>query len=196
MAMRFSSVSSTIAALAWALGVGWPTGTYAEIYKWVDEKGVTNYSSALPASGKARTLAPGAAAVSVYPAPPPRDAERTDAAMQAKIERLENELLAERRVRQTSTRAESDRRRLTYEQCLRDRRVDCDLVRDGLPATDYFTPYFAVAAPFVLAGRPFLPPRRMRAGLRPVFGAVPRFHGRSQRTAGHRGSRDLLRQGR
>jgi len=78
---------------------------------------------------------------------------------------------------------------------MRDRRVDCDLVRDGLPATDYFTPYYAVAAPFALV-RPFLPPRRIRAVPRPVFGAVPSLHGRSQRTAVHRGHRELSRQGR
>ena len=199
MVMRPLPVSRPSVALlvwGWVVAMAWSSGSLAEIYKWVDQKGVTNYSSAPPASGKARTLAPGAAAVSVYPAPPPRDAERADAAMQARIERLENELLAERRARQTSTRAESDRRRLAYEQCLRDRRVDCDLVRDGLPATDYFTPYYAVAAPFVVAARPFLPPRRMRAGHRPVFGAVPRFHGRSQRTVVHRGPRELSRQGR
>jgi hypothetical protein len=48
----------------------------------------------------------------------------------------------------------------------------------------------------VVAARPFLPPRRMRAGPRPVFGAVPRFHGRSQPTVVHRGPRELSRQGR
>ena len=200
MVMRSSSVSSTIAALAWALGVGWPTATYAEIYKWVDEKGVTNYSSAPPKTAKARKIDLQAASLSVYEAPLPQRAARAlDAAMRAKIERLENELLAERRARQTrqaSARAESDRLQLAYEQCLRDRRVDCDLVRDGLPATDYFTPYYAVAAPFVVAARPFLPPRRMRAGPRPAFGTVPRFPGGPPRVAAHRGPRELSRQGR
>jgi len=192
--------SPTPLIAAFALVLAWSSSVPAEVYKWVDEKGVTNYSSAPPKTAKARKIDLQAASLSVYEAPLPQRAARAlDAAMRAKIERLENELLAERRARQTrqaSARAESDRLQLAYEQCLRDRRVDCDLVRDGLPATDYFTPYYAVAAPFVVAARPFLPPRRMRAGHRPVFGAVPRFHGRSQRTVVHRGPRELSRQGR
>ena len=192
--------SPTPLIAAFALVLAWSSSVPAEVYKWVDDKGVTNYSSAPPTTGKARKIDLQAASLSVYEAPLPQRAARAlDAAMRAKIERLENELLAERRARQTrqaSARAESDRLQLAYEQCLRDRRVDCDLVRDGLPATDYFTPYYAVAAPFVVAARPFLPPRRMRAGHRPVFGAVPRFHGRSQRTVVHRGPRELSRQGR
>ena len=192
--------SPTPLIAAFALVLAWSSSVPAEVYKWVDDKGVTNYSSAPPTTGKARKIDLQAASVSVYEAPLPQQAARApDAAMRAKIERLENELLAERRARQTrqaSAQAESDRLQRAYEQCLRDRRVDCDLVRDGLPATDYFTPYYAVAAPFVVAARPFLPPRRMRAGPRPVFGAVPRLHGRAQRTVVHRGPRELSRQGR
>ena len=186
MLARPISLASLIAACALALP--WSSGAVAEVYKWVDEKGVTNYAGAPPATGRARSIDLSSASVSVYEAPPPQPAARAlDAAVRARMERLENELLAERRARQASTQAESDRRQLAYEQCLRDRRVDCDLVRDGLPATDYFTPHYAVAAPFVPDGRSFLPPRRMRAGPQPAFGAVLRFQGSPPRIAAQRG---------
>ena len=187
-------------ALVWAGAAVWSSGSSAEIYKWVDEKGVTNYSGAPPAHGKAQSLDLQSASVSVYPAPPPEQVARAlDAAMRARIERLENELLSERRARvaqQTSTQVESDHRRLAYEQCLRDRRVDCDLVRDGLYAANYYSRYYAVAAPFVVAGRSFLAPRLMPVRPQPIFGTVAPFPASSPRVAGHRGSRELSRQGR
>ena len=37
----------------------------AQVYKWVDEKGVVNYSSEAPANGKATQLDPKAARVSI-----------------------------------------------------------------------------------------------------------------------------------
>ena len=153
--MRPLPLSRTVAALlVWVLAMAWSSGTYAEIYKWVDQNGVTNYSSSPPATGKAQTLDPGATMVSVYQAPAPQNAARAlDAAMRARIERLEDELRAERRARETrqvSARAESDRRQYAYEQCVRDRHVDCD--SGGTHATPYF---YAAVAPVV--GRPLTP---------------------------------------
>ena len=197
MVMRPSFVSRSIAALVWVLGMTCSSATYAEIYKWVDEKGVTNYSSAPPATAKARSIDLQSATVSVYEAPPPQQAARAlDTAMRARIERLENELLAERRARPTSTQAESDRRQLAYEQCLRDRRVDCDQVRDGPYATYPYSLHYAVAAPLLVIARPFLPPRLMPVRPSRAFGAAVHFPGSPPRVAGHRGPRELSRQDR
>ena len=107
--------SPTPLIAAFALVLAWSSSVPAEVYKWVDDKGVTNYSSAPPTTGKARKIDLQAASVSVYGAPPAQQAARApDAAMRARIERLENELLAERRARQTSIQAESGRRELSF----------------------------------------------------------------------------------
>ena len=193
---RFAAGPLVVALIGAGVMV-WSSGGIAEIYKWVDEKGVTNYSSTPPARGEARSIDLQSATVSVYPAPPPQEAARAlDAAMRARIERLENELLAERRARQTrTTQAESDRRQLAYEQCLRERRVDCEQIRDGMYAASYYSPHY-VAAPVLVAARPLLQAQFMPVLPQQVFGTAAPFPGVSPRAAGHRGSRELSRQGR
>jgi hypothetical protein len=185
-----------------ALAFAWPSCATAEIYKWVDQKGVTNYSSAPPATGKARTLDPETVTVSVYQAPPPQEAARAlDAMMRQRVAMLENQLRAERLARQThqaSTQLESDRGQLAYEQCLRDRRVDCDRMRDGLYASNpypyvgsYVTrPYYVAAAPVLVAGRTVSYPQVRSAHPRPAYlgaGAISHFAGGSPRAAGRPG---------
>lgn len=147
------SLARLIAACAAAAFVSaWSPCSSAEIYKWVDQKGVTNYSSAPPATGKARTLDPGTVTVSVYQAPSPQETARAlDAMMRQRIARLENELLAERLSRLTQ-QASHQTDRLAYEQCLNERRVDCDAGRDGVRAIPYF---YAAAAPVYVVGRAF-----------------------------------------
>ena len=153
MVMRHISCTRLIAACAVAAVLSvWSPCPSAEIYKWVDQKGVTNYSSAPPATGKAQTLDPGATTVSVYPTTALQDAARLDAIMRQKVAMLENQLRAERQARltqQASYRADAG---LAYEQCLRERRFDCDPGRDGMRATPYF---HAAAAPVIVVGRPF-----------------------------------------
>jgi len=202
MVMHFLSVSRPIAAVVWVMTMAWSSGTFAEIYKWVDQKGVTNYSGAPPATGKAQTLDPGAVTVSVYQATAPQDAARLDSMMRQKVAMLENQLRAERLARQTrptSTQAESDRRQLAYEQCVSDRRVDCDPMRDGLYAGNAYSPYYVAAAPLLVAGRPFpltpfTPPitpftRTPPAVLGTMVGGFPQPAAGSMRTAttDHRG---------
>ena len=156
MVMRPLPVSRPSVALlvwGWVVAMAWSSGSLAEIYKWVDQKGVTNYSSAPPATGKAQMLDPAAATVSVYQAPSPQDAARLlDAMMRQRVAMLENQLQAERLARlaqQASHQTGADR---YYEQCLRERRVDCDSGRDGMHATPYF---YAAAAPVFVVGRTF-----------------------------------------
>ena len=99
---------------------------------------------------------------------------------------LENQLQAEHLARlsqQASYQTDGER---YYEQCLRERRIDCD--RDGPRATPYF---YAASAPVLVVGRPF--PRTPLTPFTPtrVFGTVVRFPhpaGSSTRTRDHRGS--------
>ncbi len=148
-----SRPSVTLLVWVWVVAMAWSSGTFAEIYKWVDQKGVTNYSSAPPATGKARALDLQATTFSVYQAPAPQDAARMlDAIMRQKVAMLENQLQAERLARLSQQAIYRTDAGLAYEQCLRERRVDCDSGRDGLRATPYF---YAAAAPVFVVGRTF-----------------------------------------
>ena len=75
----------------------------AEIYRWVDERGVVNYGSKPPEGAKkVRQLAENAVTVSTVPAPPPPSAERQrqrELALEARVERLERELYELERAR-------------------------------------------------------------------------------------------------
>lgn len=190
MVMRRFPASRLIVALVWAGAMVGSSGSSAEIYKWVDQKGVTNYSSSPPATGKARTLSPEATTVSVYQAPAPQEAARAlDAMMRQRVAMLENQLRAERRSQQASYQTDTDRYRLAYEQCLMERRVDCDTGRDGMHATPYF---YAAAAPVFVVGRPFpfTPITPFTRTPPAVFGTMVGFRQPtvgSTRTTDHRG---------
>lgn len=176
--------SRLIAALAWVVATAWSPGSYADIYKWVDQNGVTNYSSSPPAAGKAKAVNLEAARVSVYQAPSPQDSARLlDAMMRHRIATLENQLQAEHRARVASYQTDADRYRLAYEQCLMERRVDCDGERTGM----YSSPYFYASAPLLVVGRqlPFTTP--MTAFRRPTPAGFTRPGG-SMRSTGHKGS--------
>jgi len=149
--------------------------TLAQVYKWVDGKGVVNYSNEAPANRNATLLDPKSARVSTYstddakkPAPAPL-AGADERALSDKIDRLERTLDAERYARrvqmdaQMQTAAEA-----WYAQCLRDRRVDCDYA--GMDPYAY-APYYG---PVVVAGP--------RAWPRPIVHrnvAAPRPAGRA-----------------
>ena len=122
--------------LALAAATGRAAAT--EIYKWVDERGVTNYSSAPPASAKARRLDQESASVSVYSPPPVNVARLQDSIRRRQIARLEEEVQAQRRATAT-LQQEVDAGQYTREQCLREGRLDCDLI-DGGVAPGYFLP--------------------------------------------------------
>ena len=108
----------------------------AQVYKWVDENGVTNYSSKLPANvGAGTKLHTVAEKITVYT---PDKAlvqamqamqaptRKTDAVLSEKIDRLERQLEAERRARQYAAAIQTSAAQAAYEQCLAARRVDCD----------------------------------------------------------------------
>jgi hypothetical protein len=75
----------------------------AEIYRWVDEKGMVNYGAKPPEGAKkVKQLDQDAVTVSTVPAPPPPSAQRQrqrELALEARIERLERELYELERAR-------------------------------------------------------------------------------------------------
>lgn len=119
-------VAATMTVLTAAL-VGTPS--WAQVYKWVDESGVTHYSDQAPAKA-AKKVDVVADRLSVYtPDPSLRRASARvggDPTLSERIERLERELRAERDARQSAAAAEAQEYMAAYEQCLADRRVDCD----------------------------------------------------------------------
>lgn len=129
---------------------------FAQVYKWVDERGVVNYSSDPPANRTSTMLDPKSVRVSTYTSD---DAQRrtattlpsaSESALSEKIDRLERKLDAERYARQSlmggQIQAAADSR---YDQCVRDRRVDCDYAG----ADPYYYDYAPYYGPVVVAGR-------------------------------------------
>lgn len=104
----------------------------ADIYKWVDEKGVVNYGAEPPAGRKVQKLDTRAPAVSIV-ATDPGDAGTLlrDQSLRQRVARLEQELDDERRTRAIASQSESNAERARLgqlrEACDRERRVDCDL---------------------------------------------------------------------
>ena len=104
----------------------------AQVYKWVDEKGVVNYSSEAPADRKAALLDPKSSRLSIVGTDDAqkRAANGNEVALTEKIDRLERKLDAERYARSTAdAQAQAQTQYAAdswYQQCLRDRRVDCD----------------------------------------------------------------------
>lgn len=146
---------------------------FAQVYKWVDSRGVVNYSNEAPANRNSTLLDPKSVRVSTYSTDAPRSDQGTlttarDPVVSEKIDRLERDLEVERYARslsETQAQAAADS---WYQQCLRDRRVDCDYAGAD-PYYDYGPYYGAVAVT-----RPRLRPRPVA---RPNV-AAPRAPGR------------------
>jgi hypothetical protein len=78
-----------------------PVVAHAELYKWVDERGVVNYGNKRPEGVKhVRQLDESEGRVSTIPAPPAAERQRQrELALAARVERLERELEALERTR-------------------------------------------------------------------------------------------------
>jgi hypothetical protein len=136
---------SLLAVPLCALSLLAPVSLHAQVYKWVDERGVVNYSNEPPKDVvKAKKAEPVPDdRLSVYSAsrepPAPSSSagssrpERTDV-LRDRIELLERELELERRQRAMSAQDEADRKRRAYDQCVLHRGVDCEALfeRPGL----------------------------------------------------------------
>jgi hypothetical protein len=125
----------------------------AQVYKWVDEKGVVNYSSEAPTNGKATQLDPKSSRLSIVgTGDPPKTvlARASDSALSEKLDQIERKLDAERYARGVSDAQAQAAADSWYQRCLRDRRVDCDYA--GMdPYYDSYWPYYGA----VVVARPF-----------------------------------------
>jgi hypothetical protein len=144
----------------------------AETYKWVDENGVTTYSNSPP---------PGARVAKKFEIVPDRisvipqdrgvmrsveDASRRD----ARILQLERELAAARGA--GGYPAAAGATQAAYQSCVADRRVDCELFRNGGYDADAYGYY---PAPYYVIGVAYRP--RVFAPGFPVRGTGHSRHG-------------------
>ena len=141
--------SSILVVIALATAPAW-----SQVYKWVDDKGVVNYSSEPPPARKSVLLDPNSASVSTYTPDQTlkRVAEPTarvnERILTERVASLERNLDAERYTRLSVADTQSRVLERQYEQCLRDRRVDCDYA--GID------PYYSPYGPTVVVFRPHL----------------------------------------
>jgi hypothetical protein len=158
---------SAVAAIALVVAVP----AWAQIYKWVDEKGVVNYSSRPPAGRKSTVLDPNSVSVSTYtPDESLTQASKakpsaTERALAERVAGLERRLEAERYSRQLQADAQTRALDARFEQCLRDRYVDCEYA--GFEP--YYAPYWTTVVVSPRHHRHFRPqgPLRPRAGPAP-----------------------------
>ena len=143
-----------------AILVGAAASAHGQVYKWVDRNGVTNYTGKPPTEiSTVKKLDAAAERLSVYPQD--KAVLRTlDTAFQAsdpilsnRIEWLERQLAAERQARQYAVAAEASALQAAYEQCLAQRRVDCDSPLGYYP----HTPFAGAVAMRRQRQQPFLP---------------------------------------
>lgn len=124
-----------LGALALLLGTA---SAAAQVYKWVDDKGVVTYSGTPPAragvkvdvvADRITVYSPDAALLQATKAA----RQRSDQGLMERIERLERDLQAARRSRQYAAAAEASAAAYAYERCRAERRVDCDGYSDYAP---------------------------------------------------------------
>jgi hypothetical protein len=132
----------------------------ADLYKWVDEKGVTNYGAAPPANARnVQKIDESSPRVSTVPGLKPEEVQAGEnRALQQKADQLERDRDAQRRATaDAQARADADAR--WREQCLADRRIDCDDPSRGrLEYDPGWGPYPPVIVPPPKPPRP-IPPR-------------------------------------
>jgi len=140
------------------------TPALADIYKWVDEKGVVNYGESPPAGRAARILTRDDGKVSVVPVDPglterARDGEQ--AALQRRVEQLEQELARQRDAQVEADQSQAERLARSREECRVQREVDCD---DDMLRLRYGTLFY----PPVVVVRPHPPHGWRKPWPRPV----------------------------
>ncbi len=120
---------------------------HAQVYKWVDDKGVVNYSSSPPPKGKGVVkLDEDNGRVTTIPAPEVRrndPAAAADPALRRRVDQLEREAAAQRQSAGQQEAASAEAYRRWVEQCRAERRVDCDDPSRGAyvdPRYDYAYP--------------------------------------------------------
>jgi Domain of unknown function (DUF4124) len=111
--------------IRWAIiaALGAPPLAHAQIYKWIDENGITTYGNKPPpgAAGLAR-FTDGGSRLSVIPSARPARAER---ALESRIARIERDRGALPSAVDRATVATLGRQLESRERCFAERRVDC-----------------------------------------------------------------------
>jgi hypothetical protein len=134
---------------------------HAEIYKWVDDKGVVNYSNTPPpANRKSVKLDEEQGRVSTIEAYDysKSGAPRREQALQERVARLEQEVARARQTAALDAAAAAEAYRAWREQCIAQRRVDCD----GPYAASFVDPGF------FFPGAAVRPPRRVAGAYTPT----------------------------
>jgi hypothetical protein len=165
--MAMFRIATVAASLLLALPV------HAQIYKWVDDKGVVNYSGTPPANRKSVALDEEQGRVSTIQAVDysKSGAALRERALQERLARLEEEVARGRQTAALEAAAAAEAFRVWREQCIAQRRVDCD----GPYAASFVDPGFAffpgtaVARPRRVAGA-YIPTDKVAIGVGGVIG--------------------------
>jgi hypothetical protein len=128
---------------------------YAQVYKWVDEKGVVNYSSTPPEKRKSTRLDEESGRLSTvesynYARNLPSPRER---ALQDRVDRFEQEAARNRQTAAQQEAAAQQAQLQWREACIAQRRVDCDDPY-ATPYDQGFVPYPVVRPGQSLPSRP------------------------------------------
>ena len=119
----------------------------AEVYKWVDDRGVVTYSETAPHDREARRIRPDARAT-------PNSTlttgyESGDSGLRSRVSQLERDLESARQVQRAVEQQAAEaaarklaQEKLAYERCVADRRVDCDGSREETQWVLQSTPRF------------------------------------------------------
>jgi hypothetical protein len=146
----------------------------AQVYKWVDERGVTNYSNQPPTDPKAANkVAIVEEKISVYT---PDKAlmqaveaarQRSNQGLSERVASLERQLEAERRARQYASAAEPQ---AAYDPCQGERAIDC---------SGFYSGYYPYGPAYVIAAYRHLPRNIVHTRLTPgtVAGNVVGMNG-------------------
>ena len=116
---------------------------HAQVYKWTDERGVTNYSSTPPDNRKSQRLDEEKGRVSTIEAQDlsKADSARREQALKDRVDRLEQEAQRNRQTAAAQDAASAEAYRQWRERCISERRTDCDNPGAGGYDPGYYTPY-------------------------------------------------------
>jgi Domain of unknown function (DUF4124) len=116
---------------------------HGQVYKWTDDKGVTNYSSTPPDNRKSQKLDEEKGRVSTIEAQDlsKADAARRERALKDRVDRLEQEAQRNRQNAAAQEMAAADAHRQWRERCISERRTDCDHPEASGYDPGYYTPY-------------------------------------------------------
>ena len=153
-----NAMKTPLGSLAATVAIILPCAASGAMYKWVDEQGITNYSNKAPADRRAVKLNEQNSLVNTIRFP-----ERKGAASPARVERPEDEPFGAGRSPAAEEAAAREAFRRWREQCIAQRRVDCD---DPYAAESFYPGYIIGSPPgsMRLAPGSYRPTPRLEVG--------------------------------